>query len=91
MANPAHRAQFDLLFVDEAGQFSLANLAGAGGVAHSLVLLGDPQQLPQVNQAPHPFGAGASVLQHLSDGHDVLPPDRGVFLEQSWRMAMLGF
>jgi predicted RecB family nuclease len=86
MAHAHHRGAFRLLFVDEAGQFSLANAAGAGTVAQGIVLLGDPQQLPQVNQASHPFGAGASVLAHLADGADVLPADRGVLLERSWRM-----
>lgn len=86
MSHTPHREQFHLLFVDEAGQFALANLAGAGTAAANIVLLGDPQQLPQVHQASHPYGAGASVLEHLSFGRDVVPADRGVFLEESWRM-----
>ena len=64
---------FDLLFIDEAGQFSLANAAAVGDCAPtSVVLLGDPQQLPQVNQADHPDGAGASVLEHLLDGETTI-------------------
>lgn len=86
MSCPAHREQFDLLFVDEAGQFSLANATAAGTAATGIVLLGDPQQLPQVNQASHLHGAGASVLEHLLGDHDVIPRDRGVFLDVSWRM-----
>ena len=67
-ARPEHREGFDLLFIDEAGQFALANAAAVGLAAKSIVLLGDPQQLPQVTQADHPDGSGASVLEHLLDG-----------------------
>ena len=35
----------DVLFVDEAGQMSLANVLAASPAATSIVLLGDPQQL----------------------------------------------
>ena len=81
-----HRERFDTLFIDEAGQFSLAAAVAVGACARSIVLLGDPQQLPQVNQASHPPGAGASVLEHLLDGHDVVQTGRGVLLDESWRM-----
>ena len=55
----------DLLFVDEGGQFALADAIAVGTAARNLVLLGDPNQLPQVSQAAHPPGARASVLEHL--------------------------
>ncbi len=48
----------DVLFVDEAGQLSLADVLAAGTSAHSLILLGDPNQLPQVSQGSHPEGSG---------------------------------
>ncbi len=85
-ARPEHRGRFDLLFIDEAGQYSLANAAAAGTCAASLVLLGDPQQLPQVTQAEHPFGSGASVLEHLLDGQSTIQRGRGVLLTETWRM-----
>jgi predicted RecB family nuclease len=85
-ARPEHLGAFDLLFVDEAGQYSLANAVAVASAAQSLVLLGDPQQLPQVTQAPHPLGSGDSVLEHLLQGADTIPPDRGVLLDESWRM-----
>jgi uncharacterized protein len=50
------------------------------------VLLGDPQQLPQVTQAPHPGGSGASVLEHLLAGASTIAPGNGVLLTESWRM-----
>ncbi|OFE17497.1 recombinase B [Humibacillus sp. DSM 29435] len=83
----------DVLVIDEAGQFSLANAVAVSQAATSLVLLGDPQQLQQPTKAVHPFGAGVSVLEHLIGPHDVIPPDRGVFLDHTYRMhaALTGF
>ncbi len=80
------RGSVDVLVVDEAGQFSLANAVAVSPAARSLVLLGDPQQLTQPTQAIHPDGAGISALEHLLDGHDTIPPDRGIFLDQTFRM-----
>jgi predicted RecB family nuclease len=85
-AREEHREKFDLLFIDEAGQFALADAAAVGLSAANLVLLGDPQQLPQVTQADHPGGSGASVLEHLLDGQQTIPPGRGVLLTETWRM-----
>lgn len=51
-----------------------------------MVFLGDPQQLPQVTQADHPGGSGASVLEHLLQGESTIAADRGVLLTESWRM-----
>ena len=77
----------DVLVVDEAGQFSLANaLAVAQAAIRGMVLLGDPQQLPQVTQGTHPHGAGRSALGHLIDGADTIAADRGVFLDRTYRM-----
>ena len=76
----------DVLVVDEAGQFSLANAVAVARGARSMVLLGDPQQLAQPSQAVHPGESGASALEHLLDGHATIPPERGVFLDRSYRM-----
>src|SRR5262249_28820468 len=63
-----------------------ADAVAVGTSARNLVLLGDPQQLAQVSQAVHPEGAGASVLSHLLRGRTTVPPERGLFLDRSWRM-----
>jgi predicted RecB family nuclease len=76
----------DTLFVDEAGQVSLADALALGTCARNVVLLGDPQQLGQVSQGIHPEGAAASVLEHLLGEEDTVPPDRGLFLSSTWRM-----
>jgi predicted RecB family nuclease len=76
----------NVLVIDEAGQISLADALAMGTSADSLILLGDPLQLAQVTQGVHPPGSGDSVLVHLLDGHQTIPEDRGIFLEQSRRM-----
>ena len=76
----------DTLFVDEAGQMSLANVVAAGGAARNIVLLGDPQQLDQVLQGSHPPGAEQSALGHFLGEAETVPPAKGVFLEKTWRM-----
>jgi uncharacterized protein len=85
-SRPELEASVDVLVIDEAGQFSLANAVAVARSAKSIVLLGDPQQLSQPTRALHPPGAGRSVLEHILDGADTIPPDKGVFLETSWRM-----
>ena len=76
----------DVLFVDEAGQMSLANVVSMAAAAQSFVLLGDPQQLDQPLQGTHPPGADRSALAHVLDGLATIPPDRGLFLETTWRL-----
>ncbi|WP_328823411.1 TM0106 family RecB-like putative nuclease [Metallococcus carri] len=77
---------FDLLIVDEAGQFSLAHTLAASRAAQRLLLLGDPRQLPQVTQARHPEPIDSSALGWVMGDEPVLPADRGYFLAESWRM-----
>ncbi|HTF61706.1 MAG TPA: TM0106 family RecB-like putative nuclease [Edaphobacter sp.] len=76
----------DVLFVDEAGQMALANVLAASQSAKSVVLLGDPQQLEQPLKGTHPDGAEASALEHLLDGEKTISLDRGLFLEETWRL-----
>lgn len=76
----------DTLFIDEAGQFALADLIACGLAARNLVLLGDPNQLPQVSQGAHPDAAKVSGLQHVLGEHKTVPADRGIFLAETWRL-----
>jgi superfamily I DNA and/or RNA helicase len=76
----------DTLFVDEGGQFSLADTLAVGTAARNLVLLGDPNQLPQVSQGSHPPGADASVLGHLLGEDETLREGMGIFLAETWRL-----
>jgi predicted RecB family nuclease len=77
---------FDLVVIDEAGQYALPDTIAISTLAPRLLLLGDPQQLPNVTQASHPEPVDRSALGWLSDGHDVLPPEFGYFLPHSYRM-----
>ncbi len=87
-ASPEMRANpVDVLVIDEAGQLSLADAVAASTSARSVILLGDPLQLPQVAQAQHPNRSGVSVLGHvLGPERRVLTPDQGVLLDVTWRM-----
>jgi len=76
----------DFLVIDEAGQLGLADAVAAASGSKNVVLLGDPQQLPQVTKASHPVGSGASVLEHVLGGEATIPKDRGVFLDVTRRM-----
>jgi uncharacterized protein len=78
--------KLDVLFVDEAGQVSLANMVAMGLAARNLVLVGDQMQLAQPIQGVHPGESGLSVLDYLLEGAPTIPPDRGIFLGTTWRM-----
>ncbi|MDT5000076.1 MAG: hypothetical protein QOK12_2181, partial [Mycobacterium sp.] len=84
--NKIPRMSLDLLVVEEAGQFSLANTIAVAPSARNLMLLGDPQQLPQVSQGTHPEPVNESALGWLVENHHILPTDRGYFLDLSYRM-----
>ena len=96
-SRPEWKDQLDFLFIDEAGQVSLANAVATARSARNLVLLGDQMQLEQPVQGSHPGDAGLSALHYaLKDTekskedapvfHAVVPPDRGLFLGESRRM-----
>ncbi|GAA1516962.1 TM0106 family RecB-like putative nuclease [Agromyces terreus] len=85
-ADRVPRGSLDLLVIDEAGQFSLASTIATSVSARNLLLLGDPQQLPQVSQGSHLEPVDTSALGWIADGHDVLPPELGIFLAESRRM-----
>ncbi|HKH51490.1 MAG TPA: TM0106 family RecB-like putative nuclease [Mycobacterium sp.] len=76
----------DLLVIEEAGQFCLANTIAVARASRNLMLLGDPQQLPQVSQGHHPEPVDASALGWLVHGRRTLPEELGYFLDRSYRM-----
>jgi uncharacterized protein len=78
--------QVDTLFIDEGGQFALADALAVGTAARNVILLGDPNQLSQVTQGTHPPGAGVSVLSHLLRDDGTVREGMGLFLEQTWRL-----
>jgi uncharacterized protein len=78
--------EFDYLFVDEAGQVSLANIVAMGLSARNIVLVGDQMQLSQPIRGTHPGSSGLSALEYLLGDVATVPPDRGIFLMQTRRM-----
>ncbi len=76
----------DVLFVDEAGQFALANAVAVAPAGRSLVLLGDPRQLEQPLQGSHPPGTERSAIGHVLGDDAVMPAELGLFLTDTWRL-----
>jgi uncharacterized protein len=85
-SQPGMVGELDYLFVDEAGQVSVANLVGVAPSARNLVLLGDQMQLGQPIQGSHPGESGLSVLDYYLEDHATIPDTLGLFLDTSWRM-----
>jgi uncharacterized protein len=86
LAKSDFRNAFDYLFIDEAGQVSLANTIAMGMCAKNLILLGDQMQLGQPIQGSHPGRSGQSALEYLLDGEPTIDPDKGIFLNVTYRM-----
>ncbi len=86
-SRPEFAKSVDVLFIDEAGQVSLANALAMTRAATSLVLLGDPQQLDQPKKGSHPDGVDVSVLEHILHGHQTMPAEQGMFLAETWRFG----
>jgi uncharacterized protein len=76
----------DYLFVDEAGQVSLAKLAAMSAQAKNIICLGDQMQLPQPIQGTHPGDSACSILDYFLMDDPTVMPDRGIFLNRTYRM-----
>jgi uncharacterized protein len=76
----------DVLIIDEASQVSFADAIAASLSAKAVILLGDPQQLAQVQNASHPDLIEQSVLGYRLRGLATIPSTEGVFLSTSRRM-----
>jgi uncharacterized protein len=85
-AKDALDQQIDYLFIDEAGQVSLANTIAMGVSAKNVILVGDQMQLSQPLQGSHPGRSGLSALENLLDGAATVPPQRVIFLSTTRRM-----
>jgi len=85
-SSPDAAKAVDVLFIDEAAQMSLANILAVSQAARTVVLLGDPQQLEQPMQGSHPEGTDVSALHHLLQGEQTIAQDRGLLLDETWRL-----
>ncbi len=79
-------SELDYLFVDEAGQVSIANLIAMAHIAENIVVMGDQMQLPQPVQGTHPGDSGMSVLDYLLKDIRTIPAEQGIFLNRTYRM-----
>ncbi len=52
----------------------------------NIVLVGDQQQLGQPTQGSHPNDSGKSVLDYLLEDNDTISPDKGIFLNKTFRL-----
>ena len=86
LASRYYDEQIDYLFIDEAGQVSLADLISIGNIAKNIVLIGDQNQLGQPIKGTHPNKSGQSILDYLLEGKDTIPEDRGIFLNKTYRL-----
>jgi len=62
------------------------NVLAISEAAKTVVLIGDPQQLDQPMQGSHPEGTDVSALAHILAGEQTIPPSRGLFLGETWRL-----
>lgn len=77
---------FDYLFIDEAGQVSVANLIAMSSATRNIILMGDQMQLGQPSQGSHPEDSGLSILDYLLHATPTIPDNMGVFLGTTYRM-----
>jgi uncharacterized protein len=78
--------RLDYLFIDEAGQISVANVVAMGTSAKNIILVGDQMQLGQPTRGIHPDDSGLSILDYLLQGQATVSPERGIFLDHTRRL-----
>ena len=76
----------DYLFIDEAGQVSLANTISMATSSKNLVLIGDQMQLSQPIRGTHEGYAKLSSLDYVLEDRDTIPPEQGIFLRETRRL-----
>jgi uncharacterized protein len=85
-ANKVNDDQLDYLFVDEAGQFTLADIVAVGKAAKNIILVGDQNQLGSPVEGVHPGESSKSVLNFLLGELETIPDDKGIFLNTTYRL-----
>ena len=85
-SDPRWVSKMDYLFVDEAGQVSLANTLAISTSTKNIILIGDQMQLSQPIQGIHSGNSGKSSLDFLLGDYDTIPLSRGIFLDVTRRL-----
>ncbi len=87
MSKETYDQIFDYIFIDEAGQFSIADAIITSMSAKNTILVGDPNQLGQPSNIIHPGESGKSCISYVLGDRITIPPDQGVLLDTSYRMT----
>ena len=85
-SRPACDEKLDYIFVDEAGQLSIADIIAISLCAKNIVIIGDQMQLSSPISALHPGDSGKSVPEFLLENQDTISPDKGVFIDKTRRL-----
>jgi predicted RecB family nuclease len=85
-ANKVNDDKLDYLFVDEAGQFTLADIVAVGRSTKNIILVGDQNQLGSPVEGVHPGESSKSVLNFLLGDLETIPEDKGIFLNTTYRL-----
>ena len=85
-SDQALNQKLDYLFIDEAGQVSLANTLAMCTSTKNIILIGDQMQLSQPIKGIHPGVSSKSSLEYLLEGYDTIPPEKGIFLNRTRRL-----
>ena len=85
-SDQALNQKLDYLFIDEAGQVSLANTLAMCTSTKNIILIGDQMQLSQPIKGIHPGISNKSSLEYLLEGYDTIPPEKGIFLNKTRRL-----
>ena len=65
ICNESYLDYFDYIVIDEVGQVPLVTTIATTQSTKNLILVGDPNQLPQVRNGSHPNNNGLSTLEFL--------------------------
>ena len=86
LADPGYINIFDYLFIDEAGQASIADVVISALASKNLILIGDPQQLSQPSSIEHPGDSGMSALDYILRDNNTISNERGIFINETRRL-----
>jgi uncharacterized protein len=85
-SRPACDEKLDYIFIDEAGQLSIADVVAISLSAKNVVIIGDQMQLSSPTSAVHPGDSGESIPEFLLENQDTISPDKGIFIDKSRRL-----
>ena len=78
--------KFDYLIIDEVGQVPMVTTIATTLSTENLILIGDPNQLPQVKKGTQPNKNNLSTFEYLINEKNVIDKDKGIFLDTTFRL-----